>query len=176
MCVNCGEVISSNNPETLTKQMLCHFANTWRPADSGCKAAEPRHKSFFLAGPRWDHGLDCALFHTQRKLERAQQRASEQAEAAARLATEGKRSEIEGLRSQLRRANDRADQLAIEKGAVERQLQDALADPGALAKALVSIAGSSVGRKRKLAAFLHPDNLDHQLTAAAKRTRDKLGL
>ena len=176
MCIHCGDIVTSDNAEEIAQKLQCHYADLKRPANSGCKAAEPRYKSFVIAGPRWDHRLDCALFNTQRKLERTQRRASEQAETAARLVAEAKRSEIEALRSQLRRANDRVDQLSLEKGAVERQLKDTLADPGSLAKVLVSIAGSSVGRKRKIAAFLHPDNLNHQLTAAAKRARDELGL
>ena len=173
MCIRCGESVRASHPDELVDKMREHFADTGRPANSGCKRVLKRYNHTIICG--FDHSLDDALWHTQRKLDQVQHEEKSRRDTAAQAL----HVQIEKLKSQLRCANDKVDELSVANRSVARRLQDALAKPAAnttTSDAMAAIARSNTARKRKLTAFLHPDGLQPELAGRAKLVREALGL
>ena len=173
MCVRCGQLVSGDGSDQLVDKLRGHFADEWRPAASGCRRVAERHRNVVIA--HWDHGLVDCLYTCQRQLDRAQREASGHRNATARAVV----TACEELRAQLQAANDKSDQLSIEKRRAERRLQEALSSkPPTLigGDVLAAIAKSSKARKRKLLALLHPDGLAADLVDSARLAREALQL
>ena len=172
MCVRCGQVVSGDSSDQLADKLRDHYADEWRPAASGCSRVPRRYSNVVIA--HWDHGLDDCLFSCQRQLDRAQREAKGHRDATAKAVA----TASEELRAQLKAANDRSDQLSLEKRRAERRLQEALSKPPTLigGDVLAAIAKSSRARKRKLLALLHPDGLAADLLDSARLAREALQL
>ena len=172
MCVRCGQLVSGDGPGELVNKLRDHYTDEWGPVASGCSRVAKRHQNVVIA--HFDHGLNDALWHCQRQLDRAKREVQDHRNAAAKAVA----AASEELRAQLKAANDRSDQLSLEKRRAERRLQEALSKPPTMVgvDVLAAIARSSTTRKRKLRAILHPDGLEPELEVGARLTREALDL
>ena len=159
LCIRCGEVLSSQDLDSLADQMRRHFTDTWRPQDSGCERLPMRHPHTCIAF--FDHGMHDALWHTQRQLDRVNREVADQRNVAATL-----ERQADDLRAQLKTVHTEC-----------KQLRDLAAKPkSAVAETLAAVAESSAARARKLRAALHPDGLSGELRVGAKRAWDEARL
>lgn len=172
MCIRCGGIIQSDDPNDLVEKMRCHYFDLEKSSNSGCCRVEQRHKNCVIA--HYDHRLGDALWHCQKQLHRLQWEATNHRNAAEAK----QRVEIEKLTARLAAAEKTVGELGAAKELAERQLQEARAKPASSAVdgTLAAIARSSMSRKRKLTAFLHPDGLPPMLADEAKLAREALGL
>ena len=165
MCVRCGQLVSGDGSDQLADKLRDHYADEWRPAASGCSRVPRRYSNVVIA--HWDYGLEDCLFSCQRQLDRSQREAKGHRDATAKAV------------AQLKAANDRSDQLSLEKRRAERRLREALSKPPTTligGDVLAAIAKSSRARKRKLLALLHPDGLAADLLDSARLAREALQL